>query len=83
MFKPDLEEPSLTELKFEGGDPHWQHDYQFLNGIRGLGAVGVLFNHFFNKDEIDIFIDGAYCVEVFFVLSGFVLPISFLKSERE
>ena len=65
-----------------------------MDGIRGVGAFCVLTFHFWGVTGStcwlteDYFVfeflkDGEFWVQVFFILSGFVLPISFLKSEKQ
>lgn len=70
-------------------------NYQYLDGIRGIGAFCVMMNHFSNCNYgvfwnfinvhpwAKFIIDGQFWVQVFFILSGFVLPISFLKSGKD
>ncbi|MBO9584155.1 MAG: acyltransferase [Flavobacterium sp.] len=65
-----------------------------LDGLRGIAALMVFFSHFIGfyyetekvsyiqNSWIRIFWDGSAAVTLFFVLSGFVLTLSVLKSKR-
>ncbi len=70
----------------------------FLDGIRGIAAFLVVIGHFrhyfFNQNNNSpfyifiwsrlnyFFLNGAFCVELFFVLSGFVLTYNYVKNHN-
>jgi peptidoglycan/LPS O-acetylase OafA/YrhL len=63
--------------------------YHFIDGLRGLFSVVVLFFHVFftffgpwapNYRDFGLFFDGSAAVEIFFVLSGFSLSIAYLSA---
>ena len=61
---------------------------KILDFLRGFAALGVVFFHFSNStlptikpNELgDIFYYGKFGVQVFFVISGFIIPYSMVKS---
>ena len=83
-------------------------DYEFLNGLRGIGALVVYFHHFaenryvmckegdcdnnpgpqpdwylsYKNSPFQVFTAANAFVNVFFILSGFVLPISWFKGRK-
>ena len=83
-------------------------NYESLNGLRGVGALCVYFQHFmfeffpskfiasdfkikttiptwfknFQLSPLCVFWYGEFWVIVFFILSGFVLPLKFYKTKR-
>lgn len=60
-----------------------------INSLRGLAAIMVCMYHYvyttqnFIENELilDIFSHGKYGVQVFFIISGIVIPLSMIKSE--
>lgn len=68
--------------------------YTYLDSSRGLAALSVVLSHFFGAygvfkflkpvedTPVHIFWHGAGAVSYFFILSGFVLSISFFKDEK-
>lgn len=42
----------LEEQRPSDSSEQWQKDYHYLNGIRGVGALGVVFCHWFNKNSV-------------------------------
>ena len=114
--KNDEEMQGLVQKRLKGKGSEVSHlerkpldleviDYEYLNGLRGWGALAVYFLHFTeafwtieNEPDVDqkemggsknppawldfmtnspfgIIIGGNVAVSVFFVLSGFVLPL--------
>jgi peptidoglycan/LPS O-acetylase OafA/YrhL len=62
------------------------HTLDFLRGIAALGVVALHFTltSFFVKESniiTDVFKYGKYGVQIFFVISGFIIPYSMMKSE--
>ncbi|MFZ4714750.1 MAG: acyltransferase family protein [Bacteriovoracaceae bacterium] len=61
----------------------------YLDGLRGLASLNVIFHHFFlafapliaSEGMGQYLINGPYAVEIFFTHSGFVLSYSFLKKK--
>ena len=47
-----------------------------IDGLRAIAVIAVIINHF-NKDLLP---SGYLGVDIFFVISGFVVTLSFLKS---
>ena len=62
-----------------------------INSLRGIAALSVCLYHFVctttgyitNQNLLDIFHYGAKGVQVFFIISGIVIPLSMIKSEYE
>jgi len=58
-----------------------------LNSLRGIAALSVCFYHFVctttdyitDKTTLDVFHFGAKGVQVFFIISGIVIPLSMIK----
>ena len=113
--KNDEEMQGLVEKRSKGKRSDVNHlerkpldleviDYEYLNGLRGWGALAVFFLHYtlefwkidnepdweqrqggskhppawlviLNNSPLGIIIGGNVAVSVFFVLSGFVLPL--------
>jgi len=64
------------------------HTLDFLRGLSALGVVALHFTltSFFVKDSNSLttaFAYGKYGVHVFFVISGFIIPFSMMKSEYQ
>lgn len=60
----------------------------FLDGLRGLGSVIVLFFHMFpcflmpsSSRTLGRLLDGGFAVKLFFILSGFSLAIGYFRKE--
>ena len=56
------------------------HVHDLFYGSRGLKPPPFL--DWIRQSVFVIFLNGRFWVTVFFILSGFVLPISFLKSKK-
>lgn len=56
---------------------------QNLTGVRGFAAIWVLLYHFFNYLNLPVISRGYLGVDVFFVLSGFVLSVVYLPNLTE
>lgn len=51
--------------------------YVVLDGLRGICAISVMIFHYFNHTNLEIFKNAPIAVDLFFMLSGFVLLHSF------
>ncbi len=52
---------------------HRQHAYPALDGMRGVAAIAVMLHHFPPLRQPALFHNGLLAVDVFFVMSGFVI----------
>lgn len=55
-------------------------NFQALTGIRGVAAIWVVFFHTFFGENIPIIKDGYAGVDLFFLLSGFILTHVYIKN---
>ena len=53
--------------------------YVFLDGIRGVAAIAVMVFHYTNHQTTSFFRNAPVAVDLFFILSGFVLCFSYRK----
>ena len=54
-----------------------QHAYPALDGMRGIAALAVVFNHFPLAAQPALFRNGLLAVDIFFVMSGFVIASAY------
>lgn len=57
-------------------------DIKQLTGLRGVAALGVVFHHAASQDGGEWYLRGQPMVDIFFVLSGFVLGYVYLSREK-
>ena len=73
-----------------------REQYQYLDGIRGVAAYFVFYHHVYNvfmkysetdpnyyNPIINISTNGNLWVMVFFLISGFVVPLNYMKSPEK
>lgn len=81
-MKADLvasqEEPSVVQADYGGPSGSGKTRIGNLTGLRGFAAFWVLLLHYFGKFNMNLFNKGYLGVDVFFVLSGFVLALVYL-----
>lgn len=53
-----------------------------LTGLRGVAAIWVLLFHIYQQSEIPVIEHGYVGVDIFFILSGFVLSHVYMQEER-
>jgi peptidoglycan/LPS O-acetylase OafA/YrhL len=53
--------------------------YEVLDGLRGVAAIGVMLMHYSENTTHPLFKNGDIAVDLFFILSGFVLMHSYRK----
>ncbi len=60
----------------------------YLDGLRGLAAMQVVFGHYTNVfvpawfSRLGLLVNGDFAVFIFFIMSGFVLTPSFARAPR-
>ena len=54
-----------------------KHEFVYLDFLRGIAAICVVLLHWFDGNQIGLFYNSKLAVDLFFMLSGFVIALSY------